>query len=141
MAVFMETFVQRRSRMRIYTHTHTHIYTRAVCKFRILTFLLRVGTLWICGEGLFFEVLPLASNTVFTTLHPLLEYVLRAVDLFEISCLGAPFSWLEKPRTCMGRYLDCMADVLMGSTDPLFPSRTQNSIQISSHAISGHFQP
>jgi hypothetical protein len=28
-----------------------------------------------------------------------------------------------------------------GSTDPLFPSRTQNSIQISSHAISGLFQP
>jgi hypothetical protein len=27
-----------------------------------------------------------------------------------------------------------------GSTDPLFPSRTQNSMQISSHAISGLFQ-
>jgi hypothetical protein len=28
--------------------------------------------------------------------------------------LGAPFSWLEKPRNRMGRDLDCMADVLMG---------------------------
>jgi hypothetical protein len=31
-----------------------------------------------------------------------------------VSCLGAPFSWLEKPRNRMGRDLDCMADVLMG---------------------------
>jgi hypothetical protein len=31
------------------------------------------------------------------TLYPLLENVLQTVDHFEISCLGAPFSWLEKP--------------------------------------------
>jgi len=40
--------------------------------------------------------------------------VLQTVDHFEISCLGAPFSWLEKPRNRMGRDLNCMADVLMG---------------------------
>jgi hypothetical protein len=40
--------------------------------------LLRVGTLWRCGDGLFFEVLPLASD-VLTTLHPLLENVLQTV--------------------------------------------------------------
>jgi hypothetical protein len=38
----------------------------------------------------------------FTTLHPLFENVLQTVDHFEISCLGAPFSWLEKPRNLMG---------------------------------------
>jgi hypothetical protein len=59
----------------------------------------------------FFEVPPLESDTLLTTLHPLLENVLQT---FEISCLGAPFSWLEKPRNRMGRDLDCMADVLMG---------------------------
>jgi hypothetical protein len=32
----------------------------------------------------------------------------------EISCLGAPFPWLEKPKNRMGRDTDCMADVLMG---------------------------
>jgi hypothetical protein len=31
----------------------------------------------------------------------------------KISCLGAPFSLLEKPRNRMGRDLDCMADVLV----------------------------
>jgi hypothetical protein len=61
-----------------------------------------------------FEVPPLASNALLTTLHPLLENVLETVDYFEISCLGAPFSWLEKPRNRIGRDLDCMADVLMG---------------------------
>jgi hypothetical protein len=88
---------------------------RAVWKVRGLTLLLRVGTLWRCGDGLFFEVPPLASDTLLTTLHPLLENVLQTVDHFEISCLGAPISWLEKPRNCRGRDLDCMADIIMGS--------------------------
>jgi hypothetical protein len=81
--------------------------TRAVCKVRRLTLLLRVGTLWRCGDGLFFEVPPLASSgALLTTLHPLLEKVLQTVDHFQISCLGAPFSWLEKPRNRMGRDLN-----------------------------------
>jgi hypothetical protein len=70
--------------------------------------------LWRCGDGLFFEVTPLASDALLTTLHPLLEYVLQTVDHFEISCIRAPFSWLEKPRNRMERDLDCMADVLKG---------------------------
>jgi hypothetical protein len=61
----------------------------------------------------FFEVPPVASDALHTTLHPLLENVLQTVDHFEISCLGASFSWLEKPRNRMERDLDCMADVLM----------------------------
>jgi hypothetical protein len=48
------------------------IYTRAVWKFRRLTLLLRVGTLWRCGDGLFFEVPPFTSDALLTTLHPLL---------------------------------------------------------------------
>jgi hypothetical protein len=51
-----------------------------------------VGTLWRCGDGLFFEVPPLASDALLTTLHPLLENVLQTVDHFEISCLEATFS-------------------------------------------------
>jgi hypothetical protein len=54
--------------------------------------------LWRCGDGLFFEVPPLASDALLTTLHPLLKNVLQTVDHFKISCLGAPFSWLERPR-------------------------------------------
>jgi hypothetical protein len=38
----------------------------------------------------------------------------NAASCWSFSCLGAPFSWLEKPRNGMGRNLDCMADVLMG---------------------------
>jgi hypothetical protein len=87
----------------------------AVCKFRGLTLLLRVRTLWRCGDSLFFEVPPLASDAIPKTLHPLLENLLQTFDHFEISCLGAPFSWLKKPRNRMVRDLDCMADVLMGS--------------------------
>jgi hypothetical protein len=80
--------------------------TTIVCKVRGLTLLLRVGTLWRCGDGLFFEVSPLASDSFVTTLHSLLENVLQTVDHFEISCLGALFSWLEKPRNRMGRDLN-----------------------------------
>jgi hypothetical protein len=85
-----------------------------ILKVRGLTLLLRVGTLWRCGDGLFSEASPLASDALLTTIHPLLENVLQAVDHFKISCLGAPFSWLEKPRKRMRRDLDCMAGVLMG---------------------------
>jgi hypothetical protein len=56
----------------------------------------------------------LASDELLTTFHQLLENELQTVDHFEISCLGASFSWLEKPRNRMGRDLDCMADGLMG---------------------------
>jgi hypothetical protein len=66
------------------------------------------------GDGLFFEVPPLAIDAVLATLHPILKNVLQTVDHFEISCLGAPFPWLEKPGNRMGRDLDCMADVLVG---------------------------
>jgi hypothetical protein len=31
--------------------------------------------MWRCGDGLFFEERPLASDELFTTLHPLLENV------------------------------------------------------------------
>jgi hypothetical protein len=37
----------------------------------------------------------LASDALLTTLYPLLEKVLQTVDHFDISFLGAPFSWLE----------------------------------------------
>jgi hypothetical protein len=76
--------------------------------------------LWRCGDGLFLEVPPLASDALLTTLHPLLENVLQTVDHSEIYCLGAPFSWLEKPRNRMGRDLDCTADVLMGFHGSIF---------------------
>jgi hypothetical protein len=80
--------------------------TRAGCKVRGLTLLLRVWTLWRCGDSLFFEVPPLASDALRTTLHPLLENVLQTVEHFVISCLRAPFSWLEKPRNRMGQDLN-----------------------------------
>jgi hypothetical protein len=44
----------------------------------------------------------MASDALLTTLHPLLENMLQMVDHFEISCLEAPFSWLEEPRKRMG---------------------------------------
>jgi hypothetical protein len=87
---------------------------RAVCKVHGLTLLLWVRTLWRSGDGLFFEVPPLASNALLTMFHPFLKNMLQSVDHFKISCLRAPFSWLEKPRNHMGWDLDCMADVLMG---------------------------
>jgi hypothetical protein len=97
--------------------------------------------LWRCGDDLSFEVPSLASNALLTTLHPLLENMLQTVDHFEISCLGAPFPWLEKTTNLMGQDLDCMADVLMGFNQSTFSKPTQNSIHISPHEISEFFQP
>jgi hypothetical protein len=81
---------------------------RAVCEVRGLA-LFRIGTLWRCGDGLSFEVPPLANDALFTTLNLLLENVLQTVcrKLQEDSGaggfnFGAPFSWLKKPRNRMG---------------------------------------
>jgi hypothetical protein len=49
----------------------------------------------------FFEEPPLESKALLTTLHPLLKNVLQIINHSEI-CLGAPVSWLEKPRNHMG---------------------------------------
>jgi hypothetical protein len=65
-----------------------------------------VGTLWRCGDGLVFDEPPLENHAVLTTLHPLLGNVLQTVDHFEISCIGALFSWMQKPRNRMGQDLN-----------------------------------
>jgi hypothetical protein len=83
-------------------HPKFRIYTRAIWKVRGPTSLLQVGTLWRCGDSLFFEIPTFASHALLTTLHPLLEKVLQTVDYFEIFRLGAPFSSLEKPKNRMG---------------------------------------
>jgi hypothetical protein len=49
----------------------------------------------LCGGAVTVSI-SLVSDALFTTLHPLLANVLQTVDHFEISCLGAPFSWLPK---------------------------------------------
>jgi hypothetical protein len=54
----------------------------------------------------------------------------RAADRWSLRNFlpQSSFLCLEKPRNRMRQDLDCMADVLMGSADPLFPSRAQNLI-------------
>jgi hypothetical protein len=108
--------------------------TRAVWKVRGLTLLLQVGTLWRCGDSLFFKVPPKASNAPLTMLHSLLENVLQTVDHFDISCFGAPFSWLEKPRNHMG----VRSGLCGGSTDgvPLIHIfQTEHRIQFRSRPL------
>jgi hypothetical protein len=95
------------------------VIRRPFAKF-VDSLLLRVGTLWKCGDGLFLGVPPLTSDAHLATLHPLLWNVLHTVDHLEISCLGAPFSWLEKPRNRMARDLNwilCSA-LKSGSVEP-----------------------
>jgi hypothetical protein len=76
----------------------------------------------------------LASDALLTTHHPLLENVVQTVDHVEISCLGAPFSLLEKPRNCTGRELNCMADVLMGFHRSTF-SQLEHRIEFRSRPM------
>jgi hypothetical protein len=59
----------------------------------------------LCG-GLvmvsFSKYFPWQAVNFLTMLHPLLKNMLQTIDHFKISCLRAPFSWLEKPRNHMG---------------------------------------
>jgi hypothetical protein len=98
----------------------TGLYMRAVCKVRGLTLLLRVGTMWRCGDGLFLEVPPLANDKLF--IQRSTQFSKNCCRSFAASGtggfdIGAPFSWLEKPRYRMRRDLDYLAVVLMGFID------------------------
>jgi hypothetical protein len=108
-------------------------YTRGVWKVRGLT-LFRVGTLWRRGDDLFFEALPLATDALLTTLHPLLENVLQTVDNFEISCLGTPFFMFEKAHkshgTKSGLYGGCSNGVL-----PIHFFQVEHRIQFRSRPV------
>jgi hypothetical protein len=96
----------------------------------------------MCGDGLFIGVPPLASDALLTTLHPLLETVLQTVHRFEISCLAAPFSWLEKAQKSCGarsEFNSVLGLKKSGSVEPHYNIR--HTVQISPHEISGLFQP
>jgi hypothetical protein len=114
---------------------------KAVWKVRGFTSLLRVRTLWRCGDGLFFEVS--------------LDKRCNSYNAPPTSRKRAAHRWSVRnflPRSSIfmirkaqklhgaraGMYGGCPNGV-----PPIhfFPSRTQNSIQISPHAISGLFQP
>jgi hypothetical protein len=71
---------------------------RDVCKVHGLTLLLRVGALWRCDDGLFFEIPPLESDALLTTLYPLLENMLQTVDHFDVSASELPFPCWENPE-------------------------------------------
>jgi hypothetical protein len=108
---------------------------KAVWKFRGLTILLRVGTFRRWGDGPFFKVPPLASDALLTTLHPLLKNVLQTVDHFKISCLGAPFSWLEKPRNRMGRARSALYGGCFNGVPPIHCFQTEHRIQFISRPM------
>jgi hypothetical protein len=83
----------------------------------------------------FFEVPPLASDALLATLHPLLKNVLQTVHHFEFSCLGAPFSRLEKPRNRMawarsGLHVGCSNGV-----PPIHFFQAEHRIQFTSRPM------
>jgi hypothetical protein len=98
--------------------------TRAVWKVRGLTLLLGVGTLWRCGEGLIFELPPLARDAFLTTPHPLPENVLQTVEHFEISCLGAPLFMVGKVQKSHGARSELNSVFGLEKVDRWNPIRT-----------------
>jgi hypothetical protein len=104
--------------------SHSTPYTTAVWKVHGLALLLRVGTLWRCGDSLFFEVPPLASGALLTTLHPLLENMPQTVDHFEISCLRAPFWMVAKAHKSHGARSELNSVFRLGKVDRWNPIRT-----------------
>jgi hypothetical protein len=78
------------------------VYRRAVFTVCGLTLLLQVRTLWRCNEGLFFEVPPLASDALFTMLHPLIANMLQTSDHFKFLALELPFHGWESLEITWG---------------------------------------
>jgi hypothetical protein len=110
------------------------VYKRVICKVRGLTLLLQVGTLWKCSDGFFFEVSPLASDALLTTLHPLLENVLQNVDHFEISCLGAPLFMVRNDQKSHGARSGLYGGCSNG-VPPIHFFQAENRIQFTSRPM------
>jgi hypothetical protein len=130
-------------------------FAKAVWNVRGLTSLLRVGKLWRCGDGLFFEVPSLASDALLTTHHPLLENVLQTGGRMfqEKSGTGgfdhrAPFSWLEKPTNHMkarsGLYDGCsngVSPVSVSASIATFQTRNADApLRLFRHPKKGSFK-
>jgi hypothetical protein len=62
----------------------------------------------------------LVSDSLLTTLHPLLKNVLETIDHFKISCIGAPFHNWKSPENHRRQDFDRMVDVLMEFHQPAF---------------------
>jgi hypothetical protein len=76
--------------------------------------------LWRCGDGLFSEVPPLASDTLLATLHPLLENVLQTVcrKLQEDSGTGS-FDQAITSKFLLNRFLHLKTAALLIASSPL----------------------
>jgi hypothetical protein len=82
-----------------------------------------------------------AMDALLTTLHQLLEYLLQTIVTSKFLDSELPFHGWKSPEIARGEIKTVWRMFWWGSTHPLLPSRTQNSIHISLHAISGLFQP
>jgi hypothetical protein len=58
--------------------------------------------LWKCGDGLFFEIPPLASDALLTTLNPLLGNVLQTVDISKFLASELRFHGWKSPEIAWG---------------------------------------
>jgi hypothetical protein len=95
---------------------------------------------WRCSDSLFFEVPPLASNALFTMLHPLIKNMLQIIcHKLQDSGIGSfdplitsKFASISKALPPLENHSSSHCIVPIGSMDelydPLFPSQTQNSI-------------
>jgi hypothetical protein len=75
----------------------------------------------------------LASDALLIMLCPLLKNM-QTLDYFEISCLRAPFSWLEKPRNHMGVRSELNSVFSLEKVDQWNPIRT-SAIQFRSYPM------
>jgi hypothetical protein len=116
--------------------------TRVVPKVRGLAVLLRVGTTWRCGDGLFFVVPPLASDALLTTLPPTSQK--RAADRWSLRNFlpRSSFFMFRKAQKSHGARSELNSAFSFEKVDHWNAIRT-TAIQCRSrpHAISWLFQP
>jgi hypothetical protein len=114
--------------------------TKAVCKVCGRTLLLRVGNLWRCGDGLFFEVTPWQACTSYNAPPTSRK---RAADRWSLrNFLPRSFLFMfgKVQKSHGARYeWNCIRIEKSGWVEP--HQNIRHAVQISPHAISGLFQP
>jgi len=78
--------------------------------------------LWRCGDGLFFEVPPLASDALLTTLHPRLENVNGKQFLSTCSAISKGMRWEGR----VARICRCKINTKFWLKDPKGSNHSEN---------------
>jgi hypothetical protein len=123
---------------------HTHTHTPARGPFEHIVDSPYYSESELCGGAVtasFSKYLPWQAMHFLQRSTHFLKTCCRPFIISKFLASELPFHGWKSPEIAWGEIWVVWRMFWWGSTDPLFPNRTQNSFHISPHAIPGLFEP